>query len=103
MRVLCLSVVILVFAGITNSRAQDFITFDIPGSVPGNTLANGINNREMISGYYADTYGWHGFLLTKKQELTTFDVPGAAGTYAFGLNDKSEVVGRCVMQMSCLT
>ena len=95
----------LFFAGVAlllgcslQARAQTFQKFDVPGSIPGNTLALGINDFSEISGYFADANGWHGFVRGAGGKFTTFDVTGAVGqTYAFSINNLGTVVGRAVL------
>jgi probable HAF family extracellular repeat protein len=71
--------------------------FDDPNGVVG-TVARGINDSDVIVGYYTDA-NWvtHGFELNKTAGIyTTVDVPGAADTYLYGINDAGEVVGAYV-------
>ena len=77
------------------AKAQTFRTIDVPGSIPGNTLALGINDHGRITGYFKDKSGWHGFIRQQNAVFSTFDAPGAAGnTFAFGISNKGEIVGR---------
>src|SRR5262249_44281618 len=49
--------------------------------------------RGDIVGSYMEASGtWHGFLLSGG-ELSTIDFPGAADTFAFGINPRGDVVG----------
>src|SRR5271166_4893431 len=76
------------------AKAQTFYTFDVPGSIPGNTLALGINDHGRISGYFEDANGWHGFFREHHGVFASFDVPGAHGrTFPFGINNNGDVVG----------
>src|SRR3974390_735035 len=52
-------------------------------------------NSGAIVGYYVDADGMaHGFIRNVDGNYTTFDVPGAAGTQAFGINDDGKPAGR---------
>jgi len=54
-----------------------------------------INDRGDVVGQYLDDAGFtHGFLLSKKNVLTTLDFPGASDTAAFGINESGTVVGQ---------
>ena len=51
-------------------------------------------NSGTIVGYYVDADAVaHGFIRTVDGSYTIIDVPGAAGTQAYGINDKGTVVG----------
>lgn len=54
----------------------------------------GINNSGLMSGLYTASPGsdYHGFI-GDGEHFTTIDVPGALGTWAYGLNDLGQVVG----------
>ena len=78
--VFSLAGLVLVLMGSERVEAQQFVTFDVPESIPGNTLASGINDVDQISGYFADANGWHGYIRDPKGKFTTFDVPCAGGT-----------------------
>ena len=61
------------------------------------TVARGINDSSQIVGY---SYGYpdgmhHAFLMTEGV-FTTFDVPGATMTEAYGINNAGEIVGTYV-------
>lgn len=75
--------------------AGSFSTVDVPGSLPGFTIAFGINDRGQITGNYRDsTVGHiHGFLLSNGS-FTTIDFPGATATRARGINNPGAIVGR---------
>jgi uncharacterized membrane protein len=74
-------------------RYQNGKFTDIPG--PKGAIASeavGINDKEDIVGYYEDSsHVWHGFLL-KGKKYTTLDVPGAATSYADGVNNQGHIV-----------
>ncbi len=57
------------------------------------TIVFGINtNGEMVGGYVDAKGATHG-LLRRGNEVTTIDVPGAEGTFAFRANDVGQIVG----------
>ena len=48
----------------------------------------------MITGYYADANGvGHGFLRTHDGSFTTFDAPGAAGTFPSNVASTGAITG----------
>jgi len=65
-----------------------------PGGVVGNnfSFALSLNLRGDIVGGYQDATGSHGFLYNGGN-VTTIDFPGASGTFAFGINDRREIIG----------
>src|SRR2546425_1064389 len=66
----------------------------IPSSALAFTLADGINDRGKIVGFYGDVLGtFHGFLVAKGT-FTTIDVPGSTSTLAFGINGRGQIVGQ---------
>ena len=82
-----------------------FTTIDFPGATEtagqGFTEMGGLNNRgDIASGYCnsasncgLDSFGaLHGFLF-RQDAFTSFDVPAAAGTVPFGVNDRRQIVG----------
>ena len=82
------------------SQAEEgprIITFDAPGAGTGatqGTLPQQNLNSGTIVGYYVDANNvLHGFLRSAHGKFTTFDAPGAAGTFAFGINDDGTAVG----------
>jgi hypothetical protein len=78
----------------TGGHAASFATFDAPGAVHG-TFPAAINASGLIAGYYLDADSApHGFLRAPDGTLTTFDVPGHAGTRPRGLNDEGWMVGQ---------
>src|SRR5215469_6023323 len=72
-------------------------TIDPPGAgtAPGQgTFPQQNLNSGVIVGYYIDAKNVsHGFIRSRHGKYTTIDVPGAAGTQAFGINDEGKVVG----------
>jgi probable HAF family extracellular repeat protein len=52
----------------------------------------GINNSNVIVGWYSDPFNTHGFIY-KNGVFTTVDFPGADFTEAMGINDSGDVVG----------
>ena len=48
------------------SDGEDFVPFEVPGSVPGQTLAVGVNDARQVVGFYKDVKAGHlrGFLAT---------------------------------------
>jgi probable HAF family extracellular repeat protein len=70
--------------------AYTFTTIEVPESTL--TVATGIDTLGRIVGYYADSRGTHGFLLTGGA-LSTIDFPGAAWTAAYGINAAGQIVG----------
>ena len=81
-------------AGQASAAAYVFTTFDVPGSIPGNTLAGGINNAGQVTGVYADsaTNAGRSFVDTGGT-FSTFIAPSGQNTSAFGINDAGQVVG----------
>ena len=82
----------------------EFTSIDFPGAsetAGGLTQMGGLNNHgDIASGYSNSLSDWslesfgalHGFLL-KNGSFTSFDVPTAAGTVPFGINDRGLIVG----------
>lgn len=46
-----------------------------------------------IAGHFQDDIGSHGFVRDSSGVFTTWDVPGASHTLAFGINDAGQIVG----------
>jgi hypothetical protein len=79
--------------------------FDPPGPVPpgepGSVTQDvvDVNNRGQVVGGYKedvadpDSAGFRGYLRDARGRVTCIDVPGAAGTTPFDLNDGGEIVG----------
>jgi hypothetical protein len=64
----------------------------------GNTQATGVNNRNMVSGFYVDandvTHGFEvNFKNPHKAKLMTIDFPGATSTQVLGINNKGQLSG----------
>jgi probable HAF family extracellular repeat protein len=57
-----------------------------------NTHPTGINNNDLIVGYFSDASGTHAFM-DAGGVYTTLNAPGAVSTYAYGVNNKGQVVG----------
>jgi len=56
------------------------------------TTVTGINNRGDATGFYNDTNGQHGFVLTGKR-FSTLDFPGSQATDPYKINDLGMIVG----------
>jgi uncharacterized membrane protein len=56
------------------------------------TLAESINDKGWIVGYYEGNGGQHGFL-DKGGIYTTIDPPGGTTSFAFGINAKGQIIG----------
>ena len=68
-----------------------YTTIDVPGAA--DTIAVGVNDSGVVSGFYIDSNGNdHGFL-DRHGTFTTINVPGAADTVATVINDLGVVVG----------
>jgi uncharacterized membrane protein len=81
----------LSFGTATRARAQNFISFDVPGATSTNPM--GINADGAIVGNFVDSAGAnHGFLLSGGT-FTTLDYPGAVATAAKGINSQGDIVG----------
>jgi uncharacterized membrane protein len=81
-------------------KQDKYTAFDVP--VPGvvTTAPNGINDGGDIVGFYQTIpvpprASNHGFIL-QGSVLTTLDPPGATGSFALGINNLGEIVGRFV-------
>jgi uncharacterized membrane protein len=78
------------FERFANGRFSAPIIFPAaPGTV---TFAEGINRAGLICGYFSPPNEFHGFFYDG-QTYTQYDVPGADGTFLFGLNDAGDFVG----------
>jgi len=84
---------------------SNFVTIDYPGSTNRTAVGDiypvgGFNNHgDIVSGYcnasnceLETTEALHGFVLSKGV-FTSLDIPRAAGTVAFGINDEGDIVG----------
>jgi hypothetical protein len=68
--------------------------FTVPGAAQYSTSPSGINEKNEVAGYYADASGvYHGFL-KQYGTYTTIDVPGAAGTFLDGINNRGIIEGQ---------
>jgi probable HAF family extracellular repeat protein len=90
------------FPGVTTSHGffyenGTFSFLDAAAGVNG-TFANGINNSDLIVGYYVDSKGTsHGFTFDKPTgTLTSVDMQGATNTYLYGINNVGEEIGAVV-------
>ena len=66
--------------------------FDSPDPSIG-PFPSGINNRGEITGEYLRPDGESGLLRDRRGRISSFDVPGAAGTEAVRINDRGQIVG----------
>ena len=84
---------LLTTASSATSPNYTFTTIDAPGASGEGTVANGINNNAEIVGYFPDNTGAiHGFIYTNGV-FSQIDVPGAAFTEAFDINNIGQIVG----------
>ena len=80
------------------NRGGTLISFDAPGAggeYP-STDATAINDAGLITGYYSDSVGYHGFIYnanTLQFIGGPLDYPGSAGTVPFGINGIAQIVG----------
>lgn len=88
------------YHGFVRRSDGKFTTFEAPGAdtTPGSfngTLAEGINDFGVVTGYYADATGiTHGFLRNPEGRFIAFDVPAAAnGSFPIFLSLEGEVAG----------
>jgi probable HAF family extracellular repeat protein len=73
------------------AKAQNYISFDVPGSTLTNAV--GINDDGAVVGSYNDSAGKrHGFLL-QDGKFTSIDYPGAVWTQAYAINSHGDIVG----------
>jgi hypothetical protein len=71
-----------------------YTTLNDPNATSG-TYATGINNNGLITGYYIDALGTHGFIYNGSTYTTIDDPFGVTGTTkAIGINDNGQVVGQ---------
>jgi uncharacterized membrane protein len=90
--------------GFVRDKQSDFHFIDVPGTQGRCTAIRWITEREEIVGlfayvrtsdecYQAATTSYRGFLL-KRGTYTAINVPGAASTQAWAINDDGEIVGQ---------
>ena len=61
------------------------------------TFARGINDADLIVGYYDNKSGTHGFAYNEVTGVwSPIDVPGATATYVYGINNSDQIVGAYV-------
>jgi hypothetical protein len=78
--------------GFVREPSGVFTTVDVPRA-SSFTIVFGINTTGDTVGGYVDARGaTHGFL-RRGDDITTIDVPGAKGTFAFRANDVGQIVG----------
>ncbi|GAC1516568.1 MAG: hypothetical protein NVS1B4_12210 [Gemmatimonadaceae bacterium] len=72
---------------------------DFPGDNVWNGEVRGINARGELLGGYSDgppnqfVAGFHGYLMTREGVFTSFDFPGAYGTFIGKINSRGDFVG----------
>ena len=76
-----------------NTKNGKFAQILEPGHAGANITATGINLAGFVTGFYAAPHGVTDSFLLIGQKFTTIAFPGASATTAFGLNNRSEVVG----------
>ncbi len=74
---------------------SSFTTLDYPGAAQyGGTVANGINNAGIVTGYYYnDSSGDFSGFLWQNGVFTTLNVPGALGTGITAIDDRGDLAG----------
>jgi uncharacterized membrane protein len=87
-----LTLVLAMVAPVWTQEEREYITIAPPGAR--SSQAFGINPQRDVVGTFVDqTFVQHGFLLSKKGELTVIDFPGARSTIARGINPSGDIVG----------
>ena len=71
---------------------ENYNFFTVPGAVYGEQ-ANGINNRDQVTGYYVDSSGLPQGFVKDGPNFTTFNAPGATYTIGSGINNQGVVAG----------
>jgi uncharacterized membrane protein len=71
----------------------NFYTYQYPGA--SQTYIETINNDGAVAGYFVSGGNTHAFVL-QNGTATQLDVPGAATTYAYGMNDHGDIAGSYV-------
>src|SRR3569833_4525996 len=80
-----------VFAAIpAQAVSYTYSTFTAPGATA--TAAQGINKNGVISGWFQNSAGTHGFL-KRGSTYTVIDYTGSTYTIVRGINDNKQVVG----------
>jgi probable HAF family extracellular repeat protein len=63
--------------GFVRDPSGNYFTYEVPGSYPGTTYADGLNLWGQVVGEYADPdFYYHGFLRAPNGTFTTIDFPG---------------------------
>jgi hypothetical protein len=68
-----------------------YSNIQVPGSI--STSPKGINNKGEVVGYYQNSSGVYGFLLSNGNYTTISCSDATLGTFAFGINDNGVIVG----------
>src|SRR5262245_16861020 len=68
-----------------------FAAINVPGAQ--STVANGINNGNVIVGSYVSSTGHNFGFRLQNGHFTTINVPGSTQTFALGINDLGDIVG----------
>jgi hypothetical protein len=76
-----------------NTTNGKFARIIEPGHAGANITATGINLAGFVTGFFAAPHGATDSFLLAGKKFTTIAFPGASATTAFGLNNRSEVVG----------
>ena len=82
-----------------SAQEAHFVTFEAPGAGTSGgqgTAAQGINLQGEIAGFYLDSNSvYHGFVRTRRGDISTFDAPGAGtvATLPYGNNPEGKVAG----------
>lgn len=76
----------------TSARAPNWIFTSIDVPEASLTVAYDINEDGDIVGFYRNSTGFHGYLLSEG-EFTTIDFPDAIQTRVYGINSKGDIVG----------
>ena len=71
-----------------------FTKFDVPGSAPGRTAPQSINNKGQVVGFYQIAIPGSPYSLEYDAGVvTSYDVPGSPGTVLTAINDADTVGG----------
>ena len=76
-----------------NTVTRKFARIIEPGHAGANITATGINLAGFVTGFFAAPHGVTDSFLLAGHKFTTIAFPHASATTAFGLNNRSEVVG----------